>query len=102
MSKTTVVNIKNDKYDVYIGRWRKYGCFHGYNGYFGNPFPITESCDREQCIAKFRDYFYKRITTDKVFAQKVKQLKGKVLGCFCKPQACHGDIIAEFLNGSKS
>ncbi|MCG6418638.1 DUF4326 domain-containing protein [Vibrio fluvialis] len=23
---------------------------------------------------------------------------GKRLGCFCKPDDCHGDIIAEFLN----
>ena len=28
----------------------------------------------------------------------VVKLKGKTLGCFCKPYPCHGDIIAEYLN----
>lgn len=27
-----------------------------------------------------------------------QQLIGKRLGCFCKPHACHGDIIANYLN----
>jgi hypothetical protein len=22
------------------------------------------------------------------------ELKGKTLGCFCKPLACHGDVLA--------
>lgn len=28
------------------------------------------------------------------------QLRGKVLGCHCKPLACHGDILADYLNRS--
>ena len=28
-----------------------------------------------------------------------EKLKGKVLGCYCKPEACHGDIIVDFLEG---
>jgi hypothetical protein len=24
-------------------------------------------------------------------------LKGKVLGCFCKPKECHGDILVELV-----
>lgn len=35
MTETTVVNIKTDSYDVYIGR-----AGHGHSGYFGNPFNI--------------------------------------------------------------
>ena len=26
------------------------------------------------------------------------ELKGKVLGCFCKPKACHGDVLVELVN----
>lgn len=33
---------------------------------------------------------------------KEKYDVGKVLGCFCKPKACHGDILAEVLNELKS
>jgi len=24
-----------------------------------------------------------------------RELRGKILGCHCKPKACHGDILAE-------
>ena len=27
------------------------------------------------------------------------ELKGKTLGCFCKPKICHGDILVELVNG---
>ena len=26
------------------------------------------------------------------------ELKGKTLGCFCKPKSCHGDILVELVN----
>ncbi|MEP0357399.1 DUF4326 domain-containing protein [Paraglaciecola sp.] len=29
---------------------------------------------------------------------EVYKLAGKRLGCFCKPSACHGDVLADFLN----
>ena len=29
---------------------------------------------------------------------KVYELQGKRLGCFCKPELCHGDILANYLN----
>ena len=31
--------------------------------------------------------------------QAKKELKGKFLGCWCKPEACHGDVIAEIVDG---
>ena len=27
-----------------------------------------------------------------------KKLKNKVLGCWCKPDKCHGDILIKILN----
>jgi hypothetical protein len=32
--------------------------------------------------------------------RKIEELKGKVLGCFCKPNACHGDVIKEYLDNT--
>ena len=29
----------------------------------------------------------------------LEPLRGKVLGCYCKPLACHGDVIVELLEG---
>lgn len=92
---TRVVNIRGRNavhFDVYIGR-----AGHGYDGYFGNPF--KEGPDgRMACIKRFEDYFYMRLQTDDEFKRRVLALNGKRLGCFCKPRACHGDIIAAYLN----
>jgi hypothetical protein len=89
---TTVVNIRKKKgkkssfYDVYCGR----------GSLFGNPFKIGRDGDRKQVIQKFREYFYKRLT-DVRFRDSVLSLKGKILGCYCKPLECHLDIIVEYL-----
>lgn len=91
--ETKAVNIRRDKYDVYIGRAGR-----GMDGYFGNPFPLAPGTPRGSTLEKYRDYFYKRIESDSEFKRKILALKGKKLGCFCKPEACHGDIIAEYLD----
>lgn len=95
MSKTTVVNIRVSKYDIYIGR-----AGHGHDGTFGNPFSVAKDGGRDRTIVLYREYFYKRLRTDPEFAARIKELKGKRLGCFCKPKVCHGDIIVEYLENT--
>ncbi|KKN16289.1 hypothetical protein LCGC14_0977450 [marine sediment metagenome] len=91
MNQTTVVNLRFEKYDVYIGRAGK-----GQTGTFGNPYYHE---NREDNIKLFKKYFYKRLKSDQQFAHQVLKLKGKRLGCFCRPaNPCHGDIIADYLN----
>lgn len=81
-----VVNIKNgDSYEIYIGR-----AGNGHDGYFGNPF---NTGTRKEKLEKFEEYLIQRTENDKKFREKVKQLDGKILGCFCKPKPCHGDIL---------
>ncbi len=84
---TKVINIeRGGKYDVYIGR----------GSVFGNPYAIGFSGDREEVIRKFKYDFEREFLR---FTKKdVLKLKGKTLGCHCKPAACHGDVIAEYLN----
>lgn len=94
--KTTVVNIRDEPFDVYIGR-----AGHGYDGYFGNSIALPPSANgftRRALLERFRDYFLERIETDSEFCRRVLELRGKRLGCFCKPKHCHGDIIASWLN----
>ena len=93
--KTTAVNIRYEAYDVYIGRAGK-----GQSGYFGNPFPLLDKANRGSTLEKYKAYFDKRIETDIEFKEKIQSLKGKRLGCFCKPHPCHGDIIAEYLESN--
>lgn len=92
-SRTRVVNIRQEAYDVYIGRTGR-----GMDGYFGNPFRLSTGMPRGATLQKYREYFYRRIQTDPEFKQRVDALRGKTLGCFCKPNPCHGDIIKEYLD----
>lgn len=78
-----VVNKYKDEYDVYIGRGSKWG----------NPFKIGEKYSREESIRKFTQYFYRGIKSGKFTIDEILELDGKRLGCFCKPQSCHGDVI---------
>lgn len=86
---TKVVN-KHHKlpYDVYIGRGSKWG----------NPFshlPNTlaryQVSTREEAIEKYREW----IINQPYLLEQLFELKGKTLCCFCKPLACHGDVLAE-------
>jgi len=97
---TKVVNLKKEPYDVYIGRFG-----HGQSGYFGNPIELGKFCQvckkihytAGSTLDCYKEYFYNRLNTDKTFQAKVLALKGKTLGCFCKPKPCHGDIIIEWI-----
>lgn len=88
---TVVVNKYKSNYDIYIGRGSP----------FGNPFLIGVGGTREEVIAKYQKYFDNKIKTDPIFKEQVFELKGKVLGCFCKPHACHGDVIKEWLESNE-
>lgn len=85
--KTRVVHCKKERYDVYIGR----------PSIFGNPHAISAKMDRPTVIALYRSYIRDKMQRDKEFKKAVLALKGKVLGCWCKPLQCHGDVIVEIL-----
>lgn len=94
VKRTTVVNLRKEDYDVYIGRAGR-----GQDGYFGNPFPVSAG-GRAASIEKYREYFFDRIAKDPEFKNRVLALRGQKLGCFCKPEACHGDVIANYVDGT--
>lgn len=85
---TTVVNVKNEKCDIYCGRPTIYG----------NPFIIGRDGTREDVIMKFIDYFFNRLKRDSKFKESVLLLKGKKLGCYCYPLICHCMVIAKYLD----
>ena len=103
MILTAVVDIRHAKYDVYIGRAGVVSTSEvkaGESGYWGNPFRLHDEGQRAAVLAKYKGYFFERMERDKFFKARVHdELRGRVLGCFCHPLPCHGDIIAEYLNG---
>lgn len=88
---TRVVN-KNqtDNFDIYIGR----------GSLWGNPHTMGhgDGPDREEVIRKYQAYFDEKVKTDASFKRGVLGLRGLRLACFCKPEACHGDVIAAYLD----
>ena len=83
---TKVVHCKKESYDVYIGRPSKWG----------NPFTIGKDGTREEVIQKYIDW----LMDQPELLNSVNELRGKILGCWCHPNACHGDILAEIANNS--
>jgi hypothetical protein len=97
VKRTRVVNCLHDDYDVYIGRAGK-----GHDGYHGNPFRRGPDDPPGSTLPKFKEYFLKRVEEDVEFRRRTLELKGKRLGCFCKPKRlrfCHGSVIVEWLDG---
>lgn len=92
-----MVHVDLASYDVYIGR-AGYGLG---DGYFGN---YERGATKEERVAAFRARFYRRMKTDPVYcARVIEELRGKVLGCFCKDAQgrglCHGDVYVEYFHG---
>jgi len=84
----TVVNKYKSTYDIYIGRGSKWG----------NPFVINDTNSRDDVIEKYEHYLRNKIAKGEITKEDFLQLKGKVLGCFCKPKRCHGDVIVKIYN----
>jgi hypothetical protein len=78
-----VVHCKRELFDVYIGRGTKWG----------NPFVIGRDGDRSTVIAKYRRW----IESEAGLMASIPELRGKVLGCWCSPLPCHGDVLVELL-----
>jgi hypothetical protein len=82
METCKVVNIKNEPYDIFIGRPSKWG----------NPFKIgDDGMSRSDVIKRYRDY----ILGDDDLMDSIHELVGQTLGCYCKPKSCHGDVLVE-------
>lgn len=86
--KTKVVHLNQNKFDVDISRPSKWG----------NPFKIGPDGNRTQVIEKYRKW----IERQPELLKCLDELDGKVLACWCKPQACHGDVLVELIKQHKN
>lgn len=110
--KTTNLNLnkEKDKKFVYCGRGsgennNPLTCPIGTTGWLGNPIVKGQSCiicgDIHQTngttLPCYRTYLNLKLENLE-FREKFLQLKGKILGCFCKPNHCHTDIMIYLLD----
>jgi len=91
--ETKVVHCKKDKFDVFIGRPSKWG----------NPFVIGRDGDRKNVLESYALWIRTSIGQDDSLLDQIKmELKGKVLGCYCAPDTCHGDTLAKLADSTES
>lgn len=83
MEVKNIVHCKRDPYDVYIGRPSKWG----------NPFHLCEDETRGATLEKYRKW----ILGQPQLLDALHELDGKVLGCWCAPNPCHGDILMDLV-----
>lgn len=95
----TVVNKYKSEYDVYIGRGSKWGNEWSHLPETKAKFKVET---REQAVAEYKTHLWKQIKSGAVTVDELLALDGKRLGCFCHPQACHGDVIAAAVKWLKS
>lgn len=70
---------------VYIGRPSKWG----------NPYRVGKDISQEEAVELYRIYLS---NSPKLAEAAKKELAGKDLRCWCKPLACHGDVLLEVAN----
>lgn len=88
---TKVVNIKKEKYTLYIGRKNSF-----YNepvdSKWANKYIIGKDGNREEVIEKYRQGL---LNNPKLLAD-LHEIDDQVLGCYCAPDyKCHGDILID-------
>lgn len=88
-----VVHCQKQTYDILIDRTTMWG----------NPFHIGKDGNRSDVMNKFflwitgRDYKNFKQKERQLILDNMDELRNKVLACWCKPMACHGDIYKEIL-----
>lgn len=79
--------------DVYIGR----ACYRGGwkldKSKWHNPFKVGTDGDINEVLKKYKSY----VLSNETLLENLDEIKGKTLGCWCKPTPCHGDILVELV-----
>lgn len=79
MSHPLVVHLNKQPYDVRIDRRTKWG----------NPFIIGKHGSRDDVITQYETW----VKTQPHLLAALHELRGKRLGCWCAPLACHGEVL---------
>ena len=100
--RTTVVNLKGHRDDpayadvVYVGRAMHRGGWTLEGSPLANPFRPGRDGTRTEIMSKYRDYLLARPD----LVALARELRGKRLGCWCLPEPCHAEVIAEIADAA--
>lgn len=87
----SVVHCERGNYDVYIGE----GCCPqtGEPSSWANWFRVGRDGTREQVIERYAERLHEELALGRIHLRDLAALEGKVLGCWCAPEACHGEVL---------
>lgn len=77
---------------VYIGRNMSFYVKGADTSKWRNPFSVKKY-GLDKCLELYEDHVRKSHLYN-----ELPELKGKILGCWCKPEKCHGDVLIKLLN----
>ncbi|AYV86207.1 MAG: protein of unknown function DUF4326 [Solumvirus sp.] len=80
--------------DIYIGRACNMGGWNLPQSKWHNPFKVNKDGTLDEVFVKYEEYIHKR----QDLLNCLPELSGKTLGCWCKPNKCHGDILLKLLH----
>ena len=90
-----VVNLRQLRYEIYVGR----------SSAWGHPWSHLPSmqaryhvASREEAIRKHMEWF---LSQKDMIERARRELRKKVLGCYCAPLLCHGFTLAAVANASE-
>jgi len=117
-TQTEVVNIKKthlqpeyknllewlqDESHVYIGRNMSFYVDGAFGSKWANPFKVAKPGKKYK-----KGTYYSLDESVKLYEEHVRnspelmaalpELRGKTLGCWCKPAKCHGDVLVKLVN----
>ena len=87
-TETVVVNRHTDNFDIYIGRGTPWG----------NPYIAGVHGTLPQVIERYEEFMRRQISKGVILPNDLRELKGKRLGCSCKPKPCHGDVLVRLID----
>lgn len=69
---------------------------------WANPFKVDKIGEgRETAIEQYENYIRAKLESGEITVEELMKLEGKNLGCWCKPNACHGDVLVKLLHEYK-
>jgi hypothetical protein len=90
--RVLVVHCKRAPYDVYIGRPSDWGNPFSHLSVSAARFHVES---RDEAIKAYEEWFRAQ---PELIERARHELRGKVLGCWCAPLPCHGDVLVRIAN----
>lgn len=94
----SVVNKHFEHFTVYIGR----------GSIWGNPFSHLIGTKaqfkvetREEAIECYRSWLWTEIREGRITKELLLTLDNQILGCYCSPKRCHGEILRAAVEWAK-